>query len=317
MKTFFALTKRNIKVFFRDKGMFFTSLITPAILLVLYVTFLAKVYRESFTAALPDGIIVSEKLINGMVAGELVTSLLAVSCVTVAFCSNLLMVMDRVSGARKDFLVSPTSKSTIAAAYFSGSLVTTLIVTYAATTACLVYVAAQGWYMSVGDVFLVLSDVFLLTTFGTALSSVVNVFLKTQGQASGVGTIVSAGYGFICGAYMPISSFGKGLQNLMSLLPGTYGTALMRNHALRGVCEEMSAQGFPDEIVEAIRDGVDCNIYFFGNKVSIGAMYGVLLGAIFVLIAVYVLINYFASKTHKSFEDVVKKKNGCKNNKRH
>ena len=43
MKTFFALTKRNIKVFFKDKGMFFTSLITPVILLVLYVTFLAKV----------------------------------------------------------------------------------------------------------------------------------------------------------------------------------------------------------------------------------------------------------------------------------
>ena len=180
--------------------MFFTSLITPVILLVLYVTFLAKVYRESFASALPDGVSVPEKLINGMVAGELVSSLLAVCCVTVAFCSNLLMVNDKITGARKDFLISPTKKSTIAAAYFSGSLLTTLIVTYVATAACLVYVAVQGWYMSVGDVFLLLADVFIVTSFGTALSSVVNVFLKTQGQASGVGTIVSAGYGFICGA---------------------------------------------------------------------------------------------------------------------
>lgn len=161
--------------------------------------------------------------------------------------------------------------------------------------------------MSVGDVFLLLLDVFLITSFGTALSSVVNVFLKTQGQASGVGTIVSAGYGFICGAYMPISSFGKGLQNFISLLPGTYGTALMRNHALRGVCEEMSAQGFPSEVVEAIKDSVDCNIYFFGDKVSTGAMYGVLIGAIVVLVAAYVLINFFESKARKSFEDVMRK----------
>ena len=29
------LIKRNIKLFFKDKGMFFTSLITPVILLVL------------------------------------------------------------------------------------------------------------------------------------------------------------------------------------------------------------------------------------------------------------------------------------------
>lgn len=307
MKTFFALTKRNIKIFFKDKGMFFTSLITPVILLVLYVTFLAKVYRESFASALPDGFGVPEKLIDGMVGAELITSLLAVSCVTVAFCSNLLMVNDKLSGARKDFLISPAKKSTIAAAYFAGSLLTTLIVTYVATAACLVYVATQGWYMSVGDVFLLLLDVFLITSFGTALSSVVNVFLKTQGQASGVGTIVSAGYGFICGAYMPISSFGKGLQNFISLLPGTYGTALMRNHALRGVYEEMSAQGFPSEAVEMVKDSVDCNVYFFGDKVSTGAMYGVLIGAIVVFVAAYVLINFFESKAHKSFEDVMRK----------
>ena len=36
--------------------------------------------------------------------------------------------------------------------------------------------------------------------------------LTTQGQLSAVGTIVSAGYGFICGAYMPISNFDSGLQ---------------------------------------------------------------------------------------------------------
>lgn len=102
------MTKRNIKLFFKDKGMFFTSLITPVILLVLYSTFLAKVYRDSFTSALPDGIVVSEKLIGGMVGGELFSSLLAVCCVTVAFCSNLLMVQDKVSGVRKDFDISPT-----------------------------------------------------------------------------------------------------------------------------------------------------------------------------------------------------------------
>lgn len=37
--------KRNVKMFFKDKGMFFTSLITPAILLVLYVAFLVTFIR--------------------------------------------------------------------------------------------------------------------------------------------------------------------------------------------------------------------------------------------------------------------------------
>ena len=89
----------------------FSSLITPIILLILYSTFLAKIYRDSFTSNMPESIVFSDTLIKGMVGGELVSSLLAVSCVTVAFCSNLLMVNDKVTGARKDMLVSPCKRS--------------------------------------------------------------------------------------------------------------------------------------------------------------------------------------------------------------
>ena len=89
MKTLFYMTKRNMKIFFKDKGMFFTSLITPIILLVLFVTFLAKVYKDSFFNSMPEGVNVSESLINGIVNGQLFSSLLAVSCVTVAFCANM------------------------------------------------------------------------------------------------------------------------------------------------------------------------------------------------------------------------------------
>lgn len=102
-----ALIRRNCKLFFKDKGMFFTSLITPVILLVLYATFLAKVYRDSFAAAMPAGFAVDAALIDGTVGGQLVSSLLAVCCVTVAFCSNLLMVQDRISGARRDLTMTP------------------------------------------------------------------------------------------------------------------------------------------------------------------------------------------------------------------
>lgn len=96
------LIRRNSKLFFKDKAMFFTSLITPIILLILYTTFLGNVYKQSFLSAIPTGFELSEKLINAVVAGQLVSSLLAVCCVTVSVCSNMLMVQDKVSGARAD-----------------------------------------------------------------------------------------------------------------------------------------------------------------------------------------------------------------------
>lgn len=290
MKTFLALTKRNIKVFFKDKGMFFVSLITPVILLVLYATFLASVYRDSVASAL-NGFPVSDELINGIVGGELFSSLLAVSCVTVAFCSNLLMVNDKVNGARKDMMITPVKKSAVAVSYFAASLASTLIVSFVACAACFIYIAATGWYFSFGDVMLIILDVILLTAFGIAISSVINVFLSSQGQASAVGTIVSAGYGFVCGAYMPISSFATGLQNVLMFLPGTYGTSLIRTHALNGAMRELAAIGAPVELIDGLKSGLDCTLEFFGHTVSVGAMYGVLIGSTVLFIGAYILIN--------------------------
>lgn len=291
MKTVYFLTRRNCRLFFKDKGMFFSSLITPIILLVLYATFLAKIYRDSFVSAVPPGL-VSDSLIDATVAAQLISSLLAVICVTVAFCANLISINDKASGAIRDLTVTPVRHSALAVGYFAAAAIVTLIVTLTTFAVCLIYLAFIGWYMSVADVFLLLLDVLLLTLFGTALSSCVNFGLSTNGQASAVGTIVSAGYGFICGAYMPMSGFGTGLQRVLSFLPGTYGTCLIRNHAMAGVLREMrDTAGFPDEVLKGIRDSIDCNLSFFGTQVTLPAMYLILTGATLLLVGLYILLN--------------------------
>lgn len=300
MRKLTALIKRNTKLYFKDKGMFFTSLITPLILLLLYSTFLSNVYEESFRSALEAaGATVSDTLIGGCVGGQLASSLLAVCCVTVAFCSNFLMVQDKVTGARQDLTMAPVGRGTLALGYYIANLLSTLLVCLGAAAISLLYLSQVGWYLTAMDVALLLLDVLLLVLFGSALSSIINFFLSSQGQISAVGTIVSAGYGFLCGAYMPISNFSDGLQKVIAFLPGTYGTSLLRNHFLRGVFEEMSAQGFPKQVVEAIRDSVDCNIYFFDTKVQQPTMYLILALAVAMLIGIYILLNLLASKRSK------------------
>ena len=296
MKTAAALIKRNTKLFFKDKGMFFTSLITPMILLVLYASFLGNVYRDSFTMNLPQGLALPEKLIEGLVGGQLVASILAVSCVTVSFCSNFLMVQDKVNGSIKDLTISPVRSSTLAVGYYVATLCSTLLVCLTAFVICLGYLSFTGWYLSAADVLLLLLDVVLLTLFGMALSSLINFFLSTQGQISAIGTIVSAGYGFISGAYMPIASFPEQLQKVLSFLPCTYGTALVKNHAMRGALKALEDDGVPAAAVDAIRDAVDCNIYFFEESVEIPVMYCIVGGSIVVFIAAYILLHAIRAK---------------------
>ena len=147
-----TLIKRNTKLYFKDRGLFFSSLITPVILLVLYAAFLKNVYDDSFRSALEAaGASVSDAVINGCVGGQLISSILAVSCVTVAFCSNLLMIRDKVSGAKRDLTVAPLKSGTMALGYYVATIMSSLIICLVAAGACFFYLAATGWYITVTD----------------------------------------------------------------------------------------------------------------------------------------------------------------------
>ena len=304
MKTLLILIKRNMKLFFKDKGVFFTSLITPLILLVLYITFLGNVYKNTFNDIIPEifhSMEGYESIINGLVGSQLFSSLLAVSCITVAFSSNMIMVSDKVNGVLDDIIITPVKKSTLAVSYYIATFLNTFLVCMCAFVACLIYIACIGWYLTFIDVLLIILDILILTMFGTALSSFVNYFLKSQGQISAVGAIVSSCYGFICGAYMPISSFGTTLQKVLSFSPGTYGTSLLRNHTMLGpinALSELNYQGMkvPNELITGIKDAVDCNVYFFDNVVREWQMFLILILSVVVILGSYILINKFSKK---------------------
>lgn len=285
--TLLSLIKRNIKLFFKDKGLVIGALVGPIILIVLYFTFLNDVYRDTFKSFIPEG--TSNKIINDIVNGELISSILAVSCITVSFCSNFLMVRDKVNNARSDLLVSPVKSYVLALAYYIATVISSLTICYIALGISLVFVVFLHWFFTASSLLMLLLDVFLTVLFGTALSSIINFFLTSEGQISAVGTIISAGYGFICGAYMPINSYNSGLKNVIMFTPGTYCTSLIRNHSLAGAFKEMS--DWPIEAIKSIKDGIDCNLYLFNKQISIAGMYGIVLITILVLITIYIVIN--------------------------
>lgn len=293
------LVKRNLKLYFKDKGLFFSSLITPIILLVLYATFLAKVYKDSFLSNIPNGVVIEEGIINSVVAGQLISSLLAVSCVTISFCSNLIMITDKANERIYDLLITPVKRSTLSLAYFISCTLSTLIITFSTLVVSFIYLATQGFYLSGLDVFKIILDVLLLTLFGSSLSCVINHFCKTNGAASAIGTLVSSIYGFICGAYMPISQFGKGLQHVLSFLPGTYGTSLIKGHMVDGPLKELEKIGASEELLNGVSESIDARYYFFDNLVSEGAKYLVMVISVVLFVSIFVVLNILQNKKNK------------------
>lgn len=299
MSKLYALSIRNIKLFFKDRTLFLVALVTPLILLLLYATFLANAFKMTFTQALPPSIMVSKQLVNSFVAGQLFASIIAVSCITVAFSSNSLMVQDKVTEAYRDLTMAPVKSSTISLSYFISSLISTMLIALVAFIACLIYVFFVGWYFSLSDIFFLLLDIIILVFFGTALSSVVNFFLTTEGQISAVTGVISAAYGFICGAYMPISQFSPSIQKAIMFFPGVYGTSLIRMHTLGGVMNELQETGVPIEVVTNLKDMFDLNLYFYNHNVLTYVKYIIMIATIIILIGIYLVLNLFKTKKHK------------------
>jgi multidrug/hemolysin transport system permease protein len=300
MKILYLTVCRNIKLFFRDKGTFFVALIAPLVLLVLYILFLGDVYKDSFVSCFPEGYAPEGKVLGGLVGGYLLSSLLSVSCITVAFTANMVMVQDKLNGARRDFEITPANPSILYLSYYIATEVVTFCICLVATLVGFIYLAFVGWYLTIGSVFAIIGTVFLLSLFGTALSSIICKVIKNHGGMTVVATIMSSIYGFFAGAYMPIGSLAPVFGNIISCLPGTYGTVLLRNLCLNDCLAQMENTGYNNQAISYVRKGFDCDFEFFGNTVSTLVCVIILLVSVALLIAIYVTAHLSKNHTKKS-----------------
>ncbi len=298
------LIDRNIKCYFKDKFLFFVSLITPMILLVLFVTFLRASYISSFEGIFTQfGVTIESSLTEGLAGAWLLSSILAVCSVTVAVCSNAVMIQDKIEGAYNDFIVSPVKRTTVSISYFISNFVVTFIVMFSVLIIGFIYLGIVGMHISFGDAMLILLDMIIGVLFGTLLSGVIESFISSQGALSAVSTLVSSMYGFICGAYMPLSQFSEGIRNLICFLPGTYSVGILRKHFMSGYVTELGKAGLPEMGQKAVMDAFDGNLYVFDTAVPLWAMYAILLGTCAVLLVGYILIVVLSSKHHGSKKD--------------
>ena len=252
-----ALVARNCKLYFKDKSVFFPSLISPLILLFLFIAFLGNVYRDSIRNVV-EGYEISGKLVESIASGWLISSLLAVCAVTIAFTANIIMVQDRVGGQANDLYVTPTSRPVISLSYFISTYLVTATICFIALGAGFVYIAVAGWHLTAWDALGAIADTLLLILFGTALSSIVCRAIKSQGGVVAVQATVSAAYGFLCGAYMPLSNLTPWLRQLLMFLPGTYGTGLLHSHLMGSAIRAAAAEGIPAELIGGLASGFDC-----------------------------------------------------------
>ena len=296
LRPFACLIRRGFVIFLRDRAGVFFSLLAPLIILMLYFLFLGDVQFDSAASALGD-LKYDEKALEAFVDGWMISGVVSVSCITVSFSAQSVMIGDRERGTRADILVSPVQRPATGIAYFICNCLITLAIVGIVLAVCIVYIAITGWYLSAGDVFAAIGMTAMSALSAAMLSTLICTPIRTGNVHSAVTGIMSAAIGFLMGAYMPVSVFPTAVRYIVMLVPGTYSAGAFRNifsgGALEVLCKDVPAAE------QALRDAFTLDMDFFGVKIGCGAMTGIFAATIGIVALIMLIVVLAGRARHK------------------
>ena len=299
MKSFIGLTKRNMLVYLRDRATVFFSLLSPLIILFLYIMFLKQNYVDSVnsiivSAGLSD--FITNKQVDGFVNSWLISGLLASSCITVPLSSLTLIVTDKEKQRDYDLLASPVKKWKIGLSYLVASFLNTLIITGIILTIGIIIITSSGLKMEFIDIIKSYLVVIIGSLSGSAfMYMIVSLFKKSSTVGAFTG-IVCAASGFLIGAYMPISMFADWLQVLANTIPGSHIAGLFRNILMGNALSDMNSLIQSTEFINSMNEAFSLELNFFGSMIKENTMWIYSICSLVVMVVVDVIVFIKASK---------------------
>ena len=242
MMQILSLTKRNMKVFLRDKTGVFFSLLSPLLVLLLFILFLGDLQISSVEQTLKNFEVIdlfAQNFPKAVAYNWLIAGVLGVSCITVSFSCLSVIISDREKGIENDYKASPISNVKVYISYILGVFFSTLLIMVIVSIFGIVFLAASNSLnMNIADVLMLYGGI-ILGSFNAALFAyALTCFIKTTGAHGAFTGLICAVSGFLIGAYMPISSFPKPIQYVCAVIPGSHSAGLCRYSLLSNYIEE-------------------------------------------------------------------------------
>ena len=298
MMQILSLTKRNMKVFLRDKTGVFFSLLSPLLVLLLFILFLGDLQIDAVKGALESNGVLDlfpKNYASAVAYNWLIAGVLGVSCITVSFSCLSVIILDREKGIENDYKASPVSNIKVYIAYILGVFLSTLLIMIIVSIFGLIFLAAtNSLNMNFTNV-LVLYGGIILGSFNASLFAyALTSFIKTSGAHGAFTGLICAVSGFLIGAYMPLSSFPKPIQYFCGLIPGSYSAGLCRTSLLNNYMAD--ATGKSAELGSALNDYFSIKVNLFGNSIDQSGMFVFLLVSTIIFLLVNIIIIRLHSK---------------------
>lgn len=269
MSKFIQLTKRNMLLYFRDKGSLFMSLLSMAIIIVLMLFFLGDMSIENITELLAElpGHDTSNDKTNAelLVLAWTVAGIIPINSAMVALSVLSSIIKDKSSGKINSIYTSPVSRLTIALSYISAACLVSVIICLVTLAVSEIILCARGMSAFSFSEHLKIFGMICANSFAySAIMYLFAVLVKSEGAWSGFGTVVGTLVGFLGGIYLPIGQLSEGLAGIMTCTPVIYGTAMFRSIMANSITSITFADA-PDVMTEEFRKAMGIDLEAFGN----------------------------------------------------
>ena len=236
-----ALTNRNWKLFYRDRGTVLFSLLGPIIIVLLYVFFLKGTVTEGLTVA--DG--TSDYLVDSWIMAGIIASATVTTCLS----GYGTMIRDREDGIAKDFDTSPVSKWSVIGGYLLNSMVIGTVMSIISFVIAEIYIVMNGGSLvSPLEALQILGTIVSAVFSAAGLVGLLSSFIESEGAFSGANIAIGAAIGFLVGAYIPIGGLPDGVQSVIKLLPASHAARVLRVIMM----DEPTAAAFEDAPAQAV-----------------------------------------------------------------
>jgi len=221
-----TITRRNLRLFFRDRAAVFFSLLSALILIGLYGLFLGNQQVDALQQQFPKA---SAGDVRAFVVAWVFAGVAMITTLTTSLSSLSQLVDDASSGRFRDFLVSPVRRIELILGYLLSSFVVSVLVTVVTVVVGELYLGiTAGVIMTFAQMATCLSYICLSSGAFVALSAFVVGFVASRQAFTALATIVGTLVGFLAGAYIPPGVLPAGVVNVLQALPFAQSAMLIR-----------------------------------------------------------------------------------------
>jgi len=246
MNPILTLTKRNLKLFLRDKMTVFFSFLSTLILIALYFLFIAKVYTEGMDNPEMGGIAMSiaGDAKNFIVYLQMMAGVLVLNSMSLATGAFSTIAKDFEDRRVDSFQLTPVKTYEMILAYYLTGLIAGFVINvFTWILSFCIIGAATGYWLAMGSFLMVLAVLLTASLISCSIMLLITSLVKSSAAIGVITGIAGTFFGFLCGIYMPYSNLGETTKAVGSLIPFTHIVIWLKQVVLGDAFSQLGITG--------------------------------------------------------------------------